>query len=592
LLKLESNLWAHAEHIARGERFPSWLHGIGMRKKLGEMLIEEGIITEEQLNTALEEQRKQGNRIGTNLINLGMATSQQITELLGKQYQVPSIDLSAQKIDPAILELIPPEVAMKYQLIPVKKQGKSLTLAMANPMDVFAIDDVRFTTGLRITPMVCAELLIKEHLDKYYHSEDLETKVMEGLKDIGLELVSEDNGEEELGDVAMATSNGPVVQMVNHIISEGVGKRASDIHIEPYERELRIRYRIDGALHEAFRPPYKYKGAIISRIKIISKMRVEEKRRPQDGRVKIKVRDKVVDLRVATVPTLYGEKVALRVLDRTAISFDLNVLGVEEQPLQIFLRSIKNPNGIVLVTGPTGCGKTTTLYAALNQINDPKVNITTAEDPVEFGMTGINQLHVRESIGLTFASALRSFLRQDPDIIMVGEIRDRETAEIAIRASLTGHLVLSTVHTNTAAATITRLINMGIEPFLIASTLIMVVSQRLLRVLCPHCREAYEPPPELFAKTRIDPASLGGTLYRGRGCQECHNSGYKNRVGIFEVMPVTPAIRRLIIQRSTTGKIEEKAIEEGMVTLRDAALLKLRAGITDLTEALKETAVE
>jgi len=519
-----------------------------MRKKLGEMLIEEGIITEEQLNTALEEQRKQGNRIGTNLINLGMATSQQITELLGKQYQVPSIDLSAQKIDPAILELIPPEVAMKYQLIPVKKQGKSLTLAMANPMDVFAIDDVRFTTGLRITPMVCAELLIKEHLDKYYHSEDLETKVMEGLKDIGLELVSEDNGEEELGDVAMATSNGPVVQMVNHIISEGVGKRASDIHIEPYERELRIRYRIDGALHEAFRPPYKYK--------------------------------------------VYGEKVALRVLDRTAISFDLNVLGVEEQPLQIFLRSIKNPNGIVLVTGPTGCGKTTTLYAALNQINDPKVNITTAEDPVEFGMTGINQLHVRESIGLTFASALRSFLRQDPDIIMVGEIRDRETAEIAIRASLTGHLVLSTVHTNTAAATITRLINMGIEPFLIASTLIMVVSQRLLRVLCPHCREAYEPPPELFAKTRIDPASLGGTLYRGRGCQECHNSGYKNRVGIFEVMPVTPAIRRLIIQRSTTGKIEEKAIEEGMVTLRDAALLKLRAGITDLTEALKETAVE
>ncbi len=562
-----------------------------MRKKLGEMLIEEGMITEEQLHSALEEQRKDGNRIGTNLIKLGMVTPQKITELLGQQYQVSSIDLSVHEIDPTILELIPAEVAIKYQVIPVKKQGKSLTLAMANPMDVFAIDDIRFLTGLRVTPVVCAEIVIKDYIDKCYHSEDLETKVMEGLKDVALEIVSEKSREEDVSDLAVATSAAPVVRVVNHIITDGVMKRASDIHIEPYEREVRVRYRIDGILHDVFRPPYKYRGAITSRIKILSKMRVEEKRRPQDGRVRIKVKDRVVDLRVATVPTLYGEKVALRVLDRTAISFDLSLLGLEEKPLQLFLRTIKNPNGIVLVTGPTGCGKTTSLYAALNQINDPKVNITTAEDPVEFGMTGVNQLHVHESIGLTFASALRSFLRQDPDIIMVGEIRDKETAEIAIRASLTGHLVLSTVHTNTAAATVTRLINMGIEPFLVASTLIMVVSQRLLRLLCPNCKEPYEPPPELLAKTKIDPTQLGGVIYQRKGCEACHDTGYKKRIGIFEVMPVSPTIRNLIINRDTTEKIEEVAIQEGMSTLRDAALSKLREGITDMTEVLKETTV-
>lgn len=563
-----------------------------MHKKLGEILIEEGIITEEQLNVALEEQRKNGNRIGTNLIKLGMVTPQKVTELLGKQYQVSSIDLSQYEIDPATLDLIPPEVALKYQVIPIKKYGKTLTLAMTNPKDVFAMDDVRFITALRVVPVVCAELVIKGCIDKYYHSQDLETKVMEGLKEVALEVVEEDRNQ-DISDLSMATTAAPVVKMVNHIISDGVMKRASDIHIEPYERELRVRYRVDGVLHDAFRPPYKYKGAIISRMKIMSKMKVEEKRRPQDGRVKIKVKDRVVDLRVSTVPTLYGEKVALRVLDRTAVSFDLNLLGIEEKQLQLFSRSIKNPNGIVLVTGPTGCGKTTTLYAALNQINDPRVNITTAEDPVEFGMVGINQLHVRESIGLTFATALRSFLRQDPDIIMVGEIRDKETAEIAIRSSLTGHLVLSTVHTNTAAATITRLINMGIEPFLIASTLIMVVSQRLIRMLCPVCKESYEPPPDLLTRTKIDPAQLGGTIYRAKGCQKCNNTGYKGRTGIFEVMSVTPAIRSLILERSTTGKIEEVATkEDGMSTLRDVALLKLKAGIADLAEVLKETTVE
>jgi len=563
-----------------------------MHKKLGEMLIEEGIITEDQLNTALEEQRKNGNRIGTSLIKLGMAAPQKITELLAKQYHVPPIDLSEQRIDPSILELIPADVAMRYKVVPVSKKGKSLRLAMANPQDVFAVDDVRFITGLKVMPGVCAELVIKEYIDQHYHSEDLESKVLEGLKDVALEVVSGETNEEDISDMAVAVSTGPVVQMVNHIIADGVIKRASDIHIEPYERELRVRYRIDGALHEASRPPYKYKGAIVSRIKILSKMKVEEKRRPQDGRVKLKVKDRIVDLRVATVPTLYGEKVALRVLDRTAVSFDLSRLGLDEDPLQVFLRIIKTPNGIVLVTGPTGCGKTTTLYAALNEINDPKVNITTAEDPVEFGMTGINQLHVKEAIDLTFATALRSFLRQDPDIIMVGEIRDKDTAEIAIRASLTGHLVLSTVHTNTAAATVTRLINMGVEPFLIASTLIMVVSQRLLRTLCPSCKESYDPSPDLLTKAHIDPSEVNTSLYRAKGCPACRNTGYKGRIGIFEVMPVTPAVKSLIVRRATTDKIEEKAVGEGMLTLRKAALLKLAAGVTDLTEVLKETTVE
>ena len=556
------------------------------------MLIEEGIINEEQLNYALEEQRKNGNRLGTNFIKLGMAKPQKITELLGKQYMVPAIDLSQRELDLPTLELIPAEVAIKYQVIPVERRGKSIKLVMANPLDVFAIDDVRFITGLKVVPAVCAELTIRQCIDKYYHAQDLETKVMEGLKDVALEVVAEGAAEEEMGDLALATTAAPVVNMVNHIISEAVTNRASDIHIEPYDREMRVRYRIDGVLHDVLRPPYRYKGAIISRMKIMSKMKVEEKRRPQDGRIKIKVRDRVVDLRVSTVPTLYGEKVALRVLDRAAVSFDLSALGFDETSLQLFQRSIKNPNGIVLVTGPTGCGKTTTLYAGLNCINDPKVNITTAEDPVEFGMMGINQLHVRESVGLDFASALRAFLRQDPDIIMVGEIRDKETAEIAIRASLTGHLVLSTVHTNTAAATVTRLINMGVEPFLIASTLIMVVSQRLLRTLCSSCKEEYQPPPKLFTKAHIDPSRFGGTLYRAQGCPECRNTGYKGRVGIFEVMRITPEIRSLILERATTGKVQDSAVRDGMSTLREAALMKLKKGVVDLTEVLKETTVE
>ncbi len=561
-----------------------------MSKRLGEMLVEEGIITEEQRDYALDEQRKNGHRIGTNLIKLGMVTPQKITEVLGQQYHVPTVDLSREEVEPTLLDLIPAEVALKYQAVPVRRFGKTLTLAMANPMDVFAIDDVRFITGLRVKPLVCAEYLIVEFIDEHYKSDALESKVMEGLKDVALEVVSEEEIDEEVKDLAMATSSAPVVKVVNHIMTDAVAKRASDIHIEPYDRELRVRYRIDGVLHDVFKPPHKYKGAIISRVKILSKMKVEEKRRPQDGRVKIKVRDRVVDLRVSTVPTLYGEKVAVRILDRAAVSFDLNVLGFEEEPLRLFQRSIRNPNGIVLVTGPTGCGKTTTLYAALNQINDPKVNITTAEDPVEFGMTGINQLHVREAIGMTFASALRSFLRQDPDIIMVGEIRDKETAEIAIRAALTGHLVLSTVHTNTAAATVTRVINMGVEPFLIASTLISVVSQRLLRTLCPSCRQPYEAPPELLAKTKIASDELRGiTTYRPEGCPECHGTGYKGRIGIYETMQVTPAVRRLILERATTGAIERQAIEEGMSPLREAAILKLKAGITDLTEVLKET---
>lgn len=564
-----------------------------MATKLGDMLISAGLLTEDQLKAALAEQKRLGGRLGTNLVKLGFLSEDEITKFLQKQYGVPAVNVSDYDIDQSVLDLIPGEVAAKYGCIPLARKGKILTVAMVNPADVFALEDIKFTTGFEVRPVVAAESTILKAIEEFYQAQGMLDEVM---KDIGpesgevevMERTEED--EDDMTDLGAAVDSAPVVKLVNSILLEAVKRRVSDVHIEPYEKELRIRYRIDGILHEVMRPPYRMRKAIISRLKIMAKLKIAEKRLPQDGRIKVKIGGRPVDLRVSTVPTLFGEKMALRVLDRAATSFDLVSLGFEKESLTEFVKAVSSPFGIVLVTGPTGCGKTTTLYAALHKINSPDVNITTAEDPVEYSLLGINQVQMKEAVGLTFASALRSYLRQDPDIIMVGEIRDQETAEIAIRASLTGHLVLSSVHTNNAAATITRLVNMGVEPFLVASTINCVESQRLVRRVCQSCKEPMKPNPALLQEVGIDPAELEGfTLYKGKGCRECSNTGYKGRVGIFEVMAISSRTREMILDRAPTDELARAAKEEGMLTLREAALNKAKEGVTDIFEVIKET---
>lgn len=564
-----------------------------MAAKLGDMLVSAGLLTAEQLKTALTEQKRLGGRLGTNLVKLGFLSEDDITGFLQKQYGVSSVNLSDYNIDQAILDLVPGEVAAKYHCLPLERKGKILTVAMVNPADVFAIEDIKFTTGFEVKPVVAAESSILKVIEEQYQAAGMLNEVM---KDIGDEstdvevMLKTDEDEDEMTDLAAAAGSAPVVKLVNSILVEAVERRVSDVHIEPYEKELRVRFRIDGILHEVMRPPYRMRKAIVSRLKIMAKLKISEKRLPQDGRIKIRIKGKPVDLRVSTVPTLYGEKMALRILDRTATSFDLVSLGFEREPMIQFIKGISSPYGIVLVTGPTGCGKTTTLYAALNKINSPDVNITTAEDPVEYSLLGINQVQMREAVGLTFASALRSYLRQDPDIIMVGEIRDKETAEISIRASLTGHLVLTSVHTNNAAGTITRLVNMGVEPFLVASTINCVESQRLVRRVCQSCKEPMRPNPALLKDVGIDPSEFEGfTLYKGKGCRECSNTGYKGRVGIFEVMPVSARIRELILDKVPTDELGKMAEEEGMTTLRQAAIKMAKEGVTDIFEVIKET---
>jgi len=561
-----------------------------MAQKLGEILIRAGVITEEQLNQALAEQKRSGGRLGSVLINLGFAAEEEITEYLGKQYGVPAVNLTEQEIDRSVLRLIPATVAEKYEVIPFSRDGKTINVVMANPANLFAIEDIKFTTGFEVRPMVAAEHSIKRAIEQYYHHQAVLDRVMSEMeKTEGVEVL-EDKKEEEGGDLAAQVQSGPVVQLVNKILTDGVDKQVSDIQIEPYEKEMKVRYRIDGILHEVMKPPFNLRKAIISRIKIMSKLKIAEKRLPQDGRISVKIRGKPIDFRISTIPTMWGEKVSLRVLDRSIVSFDLGILGFDEEALLHYNQAIINPYGIVLVTGPTGCGKTTTLYATLSKINSPGVNIITAEDPVEYSLLGVNQVQMKEQVGLNFVSALRSYVRQDPDIIMVGEIRDHETAEIAIRASLTGHLVLSTVHTNSAPATITRLINMGVEPFLIACTLILVESQRLVKKTCTHCREPQKMAPEYLKSLGVDPGDLdGATLYKGRGCSHCHSTGYRGRTGIFEVMPITAKIRELILDRASTDELTDEAEREGMIPLRKAALSKLKKGIIDLDELARET---
>ena len=568
--------------------------------KLGEVLVNQGLISEDMLAQAVEEQKTDGERLGAALIRLGFISEEELLQALSKHFGVRAVDLKVKQPNESVLKLLPGDIAAKYMVVPVSRFGRKLTLAMLDPHDMAAIEDIKFATGFEIEPVVAniedIVKIIQNHyqVQRIFSDVKFEMDMSDAVGDFGGDEQVEvrERKEEDLSTVVEDSESGPALKLSSKIITDAVVLNVSDVHIEPYENDMRVRYRIDGVLHEVMKPPKKLNRALATVIKVMAKLKVEEKRLPQDGRIKARVQNKIVDIRVSTVPTLFGEKVALRILDRSAIQLNLDLLGFDAETLKCFRRAIKTPYGIVLVTGPTGSGKTTTLYSALTELNDPALNIITAEDPIEYSLGGINQLQVNERIGLTFASALRSYLRQDPNIIMVGEIRDLETAEIAIRASLTGHLVLSTVHTNSAAATVTRLINMDVEPFLIASTLLAVESQRLLRKVCPKCRKEIKYPDEVLTDAGLNPKKIDFKFYRGDGCKHCRGTGYKGRIGAFETLLVTTSIRDAILQRASNTEIEKKAVDAGMLTLRVSALNKLREGVTSLEEVIRETKVE
>jgi type IV pilus assembly protein PilB len=568
--------------------------------RLGELLIKQGLISEEMLDQALEEQKKDGTRLGSTLIKLKFIKETDLLNALSKHYGVKSINLKEKELDESILKLIPSELAGKYLVVPVSRFGRKLTIAMINPGDVAAIEDIEFATGFDVHPVVGSEEAILKIVQDHYHVQKLLSDVMYEIETAEVtekEMKVVDGSEvrqkeeEDLSSVQDDQDSGPALKLTSKIITDAVDMNVSDIHIEPYEDDMRVRFRIDGILHEVMKPPKRMNKALATVIKVMSKLKVEEKRLPQDGRIKARIHNKIIDIRVSTVPTLFGEKIALRILDRSAIQLNLDLLGFEPDTLKTFRKAIKTPYGIVLVTGPTGSGKTTTLYSALTELNDPGLNIITAEDPIEYSLMGVNQLQVNEKIGVTFASALREYLRQDPNIIMVGEIRDLETAQISIRASLTGHLVLSTVHTNSAAATVTRLVNMNVEPFLIASTVLAVESQRLLRKICEKCRTEVEYPDEILLDAGLDPKNVDFPLYKGEGCENCRGTGYKGRIGVFENMIITSHIRDLILKGATTEEIEKASVEEGTLTLHVSALSKLKDGLTSIEEVIRETKV-
>lgn len=564
-----------------------------MAPKLGQILLNNNIITEDQLIKAIERQKKEGGRIGSNLIMLGFIKEDALVEFLSKQYGVPAVTLSDENIDSAIIKFVPFDVANKYQIFPLSKNGASLKLAMIDPSNVFAIDDVKFMTGYNVQPVVATESAIREAISKYYEQTDGIQSVVDDMAsfdDTSLDYVKETDDDADIADLQNAGEDAPVVKLVNLILAEAITRGASDIHVEPYEKELRIRYRVDGMLYDIMQPPLKMKAALSSRMKIMADLDISERRLPQDGRIKLKVRGKGVDLRVSTLPTLFGEKIVMRILDKSNLNLDLTKLGFEEKALNDFDEAIRAPFGMVLVTGPTGSGKTTSLYSALSTVNKVDVNIMTAEDPVEYNLGGINQVHVREDIGLTFASALRSFLRQDPDIVMVGEIRDFETGEIAVKAALTGHLVLSTLHTNDAPGTVSRLLNMGIEPFLISASVLLILAQRLCRKICENCKEEEEIPSDILIKAGFKEDEVGTfKTYRGKGCSECGETGYKGRIALYEVMPVKEEIKDMIVKGATSTDIKKEAMRLGMKTLRMSGLTKIKDGVTTLEEILRVT---
>jgi type IV pilus assembly protein PilB len=569
--------------------------------KFGELLMRTGKIEEQHLLEALAFQKEQGGRLGSVLVKLGHISERQLVEGLSQHFGVPAVDLGATEIDEAVVKIIPADIARKYTIVPVAKAGATVTVAMLDPTNVFAMDDVKFMTGYKVEPVVAAETGIRAAIDHYYgstHAIELK-KVMEDLSEeagSGTDLeVLEEEQDLDLAALEEESEQAPVVKLVNIVLTDAIKRGASDIHIEPYEKEYRVRYRIDGILYEMMHPPLKLKEAITSRVKIMARLDIAEKRLPQDGRIKIKTkiggRNKDLDYRVSVLPTLFGEKIVMRLLDKDKLMLDMAKLGFEAESLRRFENAILKPYGMVLVTGPTGSGKTNTLYSALQRINTPEVNIITAEDPVEFNLMGINQVQMREQIGLNFAASLRSFLRQDPNIILVGEIRDFETAEVAIKAAMTGHLVLSTLHTNDAPSSINRLMNMGIEPFLVATSVHLIAAQRLVRRICPFCREpAAEVPPNVLVEAGFsDGESRTLKLFRGRGCERCSNTGYKGRIALYEVMEVDDEIREMILSGASSYELRVKGIQNGMITLRGSGLQKIRDGVTTMEEVLRET---
>ena len=568
-----------------------------MSQRLGDLLVKEKVITSEQLDKAIKMQKENGFRLGSALVKLGFLSDEDVTNFLSRQYGVPAINLSYFEIDGSVVKLVPYETAKRYQILPLSRVGASLTIAMVDPTNVFAMDDIKFMTGFNIEPVVASEAAIMEGIEKAYsvsREEDLE-KVMASVNemDTDVELAAD---EQDLGldQLEKQAEEAPIVKLVNIILSDAVKRGASDIHIEPYEKEYRVRFRIDGMLQPIMNPPLRMKDAITSRIKIMAKLDISEKRLPQDGRIMLKMniggKKKQLDYRVSTLPTLWGEKVVLRLLDKENLRLDMTKLGFEADSLVKFEKAILKPYGMVLVTGPTGSGKTNTLYSSISRLNQPDTNIMTAEDPVEFQLNGVNQVQMKESIGLNFATALRAFLRQDPNIILVGEIRDFETAEIAIKAALTGHLVLSTLHTNGAPETISRLMNMGIEPFLVATSVHMIVAQRLVRRVCKDCAETLDLPVQTLIEAGFSPEEAKKAKpKKGKGCTVCNSTGYKGRCGLYEVMEVDDEIRELILVGASAVELKKKAIERGMLTLRRSGLVKIMEGVTTLEEVARET---
>jgi len=561
--------------------------------RLGELLVRNNLLTQEQVNKAVSEQKMNKERFVATLIRLKYINEDDLSAFLSRQYGAPAINLAEFEVDTDVVKLISGDVVQKYHLVPINRAGSTLIVAMSDPSNIFAIDDIKFMTGHNVEVVVATESAIKDAIDRYYDQSASLADVMGDLEDIDLEVI-EDDDQVDLNELQMATEEAPVVKLVNLILTDAIKKGASDIHIEPYERSFRVRYRIDGVLYEVMKPPMKLKNAITSRIKILSEMDIAERRLPQDGRIKIKLPGgKDMDYRVNCLPTLFGEKICLRLLDKSNLQLDMTKLGYEEDALKWFKQEISKPFGMVLVTGPTGSGKTVSLYSALSELNKTTENISTAEDPVEFNFAGINQVQMHEEIGLNFASALRAFLRQDPDIIMIGEIRDFETAEIGVKAALTGHLVLSTLHTNDAPSTINRLLNMGIEPFLVASAVNLITAQRLGRRLCSECKEVEEVSKQALLDAGVPPDEVDDFVcYRGKGCSNCNDSGYKGRVGIYQVMPMFDEIREMVLAGANTAEIKRESMRLGVRTMRQSALRKLKEGVTSFEEVIRCTVAD
>jgi len=561
-----------------------------MDTRLGELLVKRGLLTPAQLTKAMEEHAAAGTALSAVLVKLGFVSETDLATCLQKEYRLSLVDPSAMTLPPDVLRLIPATLVQRHHLVPINLSGSSLTIAMSDPTNIVAINEVKFLTGYDVKVAVACVSSLSAAIEEHYAEDANYDDVLNELGSEDVELVSEDE-EIDLKELERATEDAPVVRLVNAILTSAIKRRASDIHLEPFERMFRVRFRVDGVLEEIMRPPLKLKNAITSRVKVMAALDIAERRLPQDGRIKLKLgRGQEMDFRVSVLPTIFGEKIVLRLLDKSNLQLDMTKLGFEESALKDFKEAIYKPYGMVLVTGPTGSGKTTTLYSALSELNKITSNISTAEDPVEFNLVGINQVQIHEEIGLNFANALRSFLRQDPDIIMVGEVRDFETAEIAIKAALTGHLVLSTLHTNDAPSTINRLLNMGVEPFLVASSVNLILAQRLARVICPACRQPAELPPQALLDIGVAKDDIGTfTPFQGAGCPQCNGSGYRGRIALYEVMPMSEELRDLVLNGASASEIKRCAVAGGMKTLRQSGIAKLKDGVTTVAEVVRVT---